>query len=151
VGPYSGHLNAWGESLTLTDNAGRVVATNSFAGNPSLAQRYLRVTEIMYNPSPLSTITNDEQQFEYVELKNISTNTTLNLAGIRFTNGIYFNFTGSAVTSLGPGQSVLVVRNQAMFLTRYGGGFNLAGQFTGALDNGGETIRLEDAVGEKIL
>ncbi len=30
-------------------------------------------------------------------------------------------------------------------------GFTLAGQFTGALDNGGETLRLEDAVGEKIL
>ena len=120
-------------------------------GNPSLAQRYLRVTEIMYNPSPLTTITNDAQQFEYIELKNISTNTTLNLTGVRFTNGIYFSFTGSAVTSLSPGQTVLIVRNQALFTARYGGGFNIAGQFTGALDNGGEMLRLEDAVGEKIL
>ncbi len=151
VGPYAGHLNAWGESLMLMDSTGRTMATNSFVGSPSLAQRYLRVTEIMYNPSPLTTITNDEQQFEYIELKNISTNTAVNLTGVRFTNGIYFNFTGSAVTSLSPGQTVLIVRNQAAFTARYGGGFNIAGQFSGALDNGGEVLRLEDAVGEKVL
>jgi CotH kinase protein/Lamin Tail Domain/Bacterial Ig domain/Immunoglobulin I-set domain/Bacterial TSP3 repeat len=151
VGPYSGRLNAWGESLKLTDDASRLVSSNSFVGNPSPAQRYLRVTEIMYNPSPFLSVTNDEQQFEYVELKNISTNVTLNLAGVRFTNGIYFNFTGSAVTSLTPGQTVLLVRNQAAFSARYGGGLTIAGQFAGALANGGDTLRLEDAVGEKIL
>lgn len=151
VGPYSGRLNAWGEFLTLSDRSGRLVSSNSFAGNPSPAQRYLRVTEIMYNPSPLTTITNDEQQFEYIELRNISTNTTVNLSGVRFTNGMYFNFSGGVVTCLSPGQTVLVVRNQAAFTARYGGGFSIAGQFTGALDNGGETLRLEDAVGEKIL
>lgn len=151
VGPYEGHLNAWGESLTLSDPSGGIIASNSYAGNPSPAQRYLRVTEIMYNPSPLTTLTNDAQQFEYVELKNISASVTLNLNGVRFTNGIYFNFTGSAVTSLSPGQTVLLVRNQAMFTARYGSGFTIAGQFGGALNNGGETLRLEDAVGEKIL
>lgn len=151
VGPYDGHLNAWGETLVLNNAAGAPVSTNSFTGNPSPAQRYLRITEIMYNPSPLTSITNDAQQFEYVELKNISTSTTLNLTGVRFTNGIFFNFTGSAVTSLSPGQTVLVVRNQAAFTARYGGGFTIAGQYSGALNNGGENLRLEDAAGEKIL
>jgi hypothetical protein len=151
VGPCSGHLNAWGESLTLTDDAGRLVSSNSFVGTPSPAQRYLRITEIMYNPSPLTTLTNDEQQFEYIELKNISTNVTLDLNGVRLTNGIAFEFTGSAVTSLAPQQTVLVVRNQAMFTARNGNGFSIAGEFCGALDNAGETLRLEDASGEKIL
>lgn len=151
VGPYDGHLNAWGETLVLTDANGRSVSTNSFVGNPSLAQRYLRITELMYNPSPLTSITNDAQQFEYVELKNISTNTSISLAGVRFPDGITFDFTGSAVTSLLPGQTVLVVRNQAAFTARYGVGFSIAGQFTGALNNGGEALRLEDALGEKIL
>ena len=32
-----------------------------------------------------------------------------------------------------------------------GAGLNVAGQFAGSLDNAGETLRLEDAVGEKIL
>ncbi|HLP77811.1 MAG TPA: lamin tail domain-containing protein, partial [Candidatus Paceibacterota bacterium] len=150
-GNYSGHLSAWGEALTLTDSAGRLVSSNGYAANPSLPQRYLRITEIMYNPSPAPAITNDEQQFEYVELKNISTNVTLDLTGVRFTNGIYFNFTGGAVTSLAPQQTVLLVRNQSAFTARYGGGFSIAGEFTGVLDNGSEALRLEDATGEKIL
>jgi len=150
-GPCEGHLNAWGESLLLFNPDGVLVNSNAFVGLPSDAQRYLRVTEIMYNPSPALGITNDAQQFEFIELKNISTSVTLDLSGVRFTNGIYFEFTGSAVTNLAPGESVLVVRNLAMFTARYGGGFNVAGEFQGALDNGGETLRLEDAVGEKIL
>jgi len=118
---------------------------------PSPAQQYLRITEIMYNPSPAPAINSDAQQFEYIELKNISPSTALDLTGVRFTNGVYFNFTGSAVTSLAPGQIVLVVHNQSAFTARYGSGFSIAGQYTGSLNNGGETLRLEDAVGEKIL
>lgn len=151
VGPAQGHLSAWGESLTLSDATGRLVTSNSFVGSPSPAQQYLRITELMYNPSPFTALTNDAQQFEYVELKNISTTITLNLTGVRFTAGISFNFTGSAVTSLAPGQTVLIVRNQALFTARYGSGFTIAGQFTGALSSGGETLRLDDAAGEKIL
>ena len=75
----------------------------------------------------------------------------MSLLGVRFANGIEFNFTGSSVTSLSAGQSVLVVKNLAAFTSRYGGGFNVAGQYIGALENGGENLRLEDATGEKIL
>jgi len=151
IGPYKGHLNAWGESLTIKDDTGRLVCSNSFVGAPSLAQQFLRVTEIMYNPSPAPALTNDEQLFEYIELRNILTNLTLDLTGCRFTNGIDFSFTGSAVTSLLPGQRVLVVRNLPAFTARYGGGVLIAGEFAGSLDNAGETLRLEDATGEKIL
>jgi len=41
---------------------------------------------------------------------------------VRFANGIEFSFTGSSVTSLAAGQSVLVVKNLAAFTSRYGGG-----------------------------
>jgi len=72
-----------------------------------------------------------------LRLKNVSATTNLNLNGVRFTNGIYFNFTGSAVTNLAPGQIVLLVRNQAAFTARYTNNTALiAGQFTGTLDNG---------------
>jgi hypothetical protein len=150
-GNYQGHLNAWGESLALTDSTGRLVTSNSFVGNPSPAQRYLRITEIMYNPAPLPGNTNDAQQFEYLELKNISTNVTLDLTGVQFTDGVTFSFTGSAVTNLVPGQFVLLVRNIAAFTARYGSGFSIAGQYAGALNNGGENLRMQDAVSEKIL
>ena len=150
-GNYNGHLSAWGETLTLTDTTGQLIATTGYVGVPSLAQRYLRITEIMYNPSPAPAITNDAQQFEYLELKNISTDTSLDLTGVQFTEGVYFTFTGSAVTNLAPGQTLLVVRNRVAFSARYGTGFAIAGEYTGALDNAGETVRLQDAVGEKIL
>ena len=150
-GPYSGRLNAWGETLTLTDNKGRAVSTFTFPGAPSDAQRYLRLTELMYNPAAQPGNTNDAQEFEFVELRNTATNVTLNLAGVRFTNGLAFNFTGSAIASLLPGQRVLLVKNLVAFQQRYGSGLPVAGQYTGSLDNGGESLRLEDAVGEKIL
>ncbi len=150
-GGANGHLNAWGENLMLTDELGRLVATNGFAGAPSAVQRYLRITEIMYNPSPAPAIANDAQQFEYIELKNTSTSVPLALGNVRFSSGIVFNFTGSAVTQLLPGQRVLLVRNQAAFAARYGAGFLIAGEFAGALDSDGETLRLDDAVGEKVL
>jgi len=150
-GNYNGHLNAWGETLTLADDRGRFVSTNTAPGNPSLAQQFLRITEIMYHPAPQPGSATDPQLFEYVELRNISTTTPLSLNGVRLTNGIYFNFTGSAVTSLAPGQRVLVVRDAVAFAARYGAGLPVAGQFTGALDNAGETLRLEDTAGEKIL
>lgn len=150
-GPYNGQLSARGETLFLTDTTGRVVTTNTYQGNPSAPQRYLRITEIMYHPpAPPVGSPFDAEDFEYVELRNIGP-TTLNLAGVRFVGGIAFDFTGSAVTSLAPNAYVLVVRNLAAFTSRYGAIANVAGQYSGILNNAGENIELDDAVGEKIL
>jgi hypothetical protein len=145
-GNYKGQLSARGESVLLYDTIGRLVNSNSFPGNPGVAQSYLRVTEIMYHPAGGT----NAQDFEYIELKNIGPS-TLNLTGVRFTNGIEFNFTGSAVTTLASQQSVLLVKNLAAFTSRYGSGLNVAGQYSGNLEDRGETLWLEDAVGEKIL
>jgi hypothetical protein len=150
VGPYQGQLSARGEPLTITDGD-RLVYTNFYTGNPSLAQQFLRVTEIMYNPTPLAGNPNGAQEFEYIELKNISSSTTVSLLGVRFINGIQFSFTGSAVTSLSPGQRVLVVANQAAFTARYGAGATIAGQYLGRLDNAGERLQLVDSSNEEIL
>jgi hypothetical protein len=151
-GNYDGRLNAWGESLTLTDTLGTLVSSNSYPGNPSPAQRFLRITEIMYHPAPLPGNTNDAQQFEYIELKNISTTITLDLTGVKFTEGISFDFTFGAVTNLAAGQTVLLVRDLDAFSMRYSvPPGSIAGQYSGNLDNEGERLRLVDAVGEKIL
>ena len=151
VGPYKGQLSARGETLRLFDDTGRGVFTNTYMGNPSPAQQFLRITEIMYNPAPLAGNTNDAQQFEYLELKNISSSVSLDLRGVHFTNGIDFSFTGSAITSLAPGASVLVVKNTNTFEARYGAGFPVAGCYGGNLDNGGERLVLLDASNEQIL
>jgi hypothetical protein len=151
-GNYRGHLTAQGDALQLTDMRGRVIHSRPYAGSPSAAQRYLRVTELMYHPAPPpagSPYTADD--FEYIELKNLGP-ATLNLAGLRFTAGVQFDFSGSAVPQLGPGQQLLLVKNLPAFTSRYGAvGAPIAGQYLGNLDNSGETLRLEDAVGEVIF
>lgn len=149
-GNYRGQLSAWGESLSLVDTTGRLVNRTNYPGNPSLPQQYLRITEIMYHPATTPGLSTNADEFEYIELKNIGP-ATLNLLGVRFLNGVEFNFTGSSVTSLASGATTLVVRNLAAFTSRYGDGFNIAGEFSGQLDNGGENLLLVDATGEKIL
>ncbi len=150
-GNYRGQLSTWGESVVISDLTGRTVNTTNLPVVPSAVQRYLRITEIMYNPSPVSGNTTDPQEFEYIELRNTGP-VTLNLGGVALTAGVEFRFPAVGLgSSLAAGESVLVVRNPAAFAARYGAGFAIAGQFTGSLDNAGETLRLEDATGEKVL
>lgn len=149
-GPYQGQLSARGETVGLFDRTGRPVASVAYPGNASLAQRFLRITELMYHPAPLAGSAHGPEEFEYVEVKNTGP-VNLDLANVRLTNGVSFNFTGSAVTNLAAGQAVLVVKNLAAFSARYGGSLPVAGQYEGSLDNSGEGMRLLDAVGEEIL
>ena len=91
-GPYKGQLSARGETIFLSDKTGRVVQTNTYVGNPSGPQAYLRITEIMYHPpiAPPGSLYETED-FEYIEFKNTGP-TDLNLAGVHFTNGVEFAF-----------------------------------------------------------
>jgi subtilisin-like proprotein convertase family protein len=150
-GNFNGTLSALGEPLALRDDADRLVSSNRYLGLPTLAQRQLRVTEVMFNPAPPPPGSlHSAQEFEFVEVRNISATDPLDLHGIRFDNGIDFDFTSSSVTSLAPGAYALVVENTNAFFERYGGGLPVAGQYSGNLDNGGERIRLVDAVGEDV-
>jgi hypothetical protein len=108
VGPYQGQLSARGETVNVLDRSGRTVASVPYLANPSLAQRFLRITELMYHPSPVAGNPASPEEFEYIELKNIGS-VGLNLAGVRLTNGVTFSFAGSAITNLSPGTTVLVV------------------------------------------
>jgi hypothetical protein len=150
VGSYQGQLSARGETLRLITDRGYLIHEYKYEGSPSLAQRYLRITEVMYNPAPYPGSSYDAQEFEFIELKNIG-DQPLNLNGVRFVSGITFDFTQSAVTNLEPGQIVLVVKNRGAFESKYGTGFNIAGEYSGYLDNAGERIRLVDNRGEEIL
>ena len=99
----------------------------------------LRITEIMYHPA--------DPNHEFIEVQNVGA-TSINLAWVEFTDGIDFTFPS---LSLGAGQYAVVVRNQVMFEALHGTGMTIAGEFTGALDNGGEEIVLRDAFGAEIL
>jgi hypothetical protein len=105
----------------------------------------LRITEIMYHPADTGD-PNDPNK-EFIELKNIGTE-TLNLNLMRFTEGIHITF---PPWELAAGEYVVVVRDLGVFEDQYGTDVNIAGQYSGSLDNAGERIRLEDAVGQMIL
>ncbi len=151
VGPYSGQLSARGESLTLQNALEQIVTSHTYAGAPSLVQQFLRITELQFHPTPLPGNPTPPDEFEFLELKNISDSVTLDLAGVRLTGGIEFTFTGSSITQLLPGARILVVRNPVAFQSRYGSGLPVAGAYTGQLDNGGERLQLLDAANEEVL
>ena len=116
------------------------------AGEPdgtAMLKDCLRVTELMPNPPEGSA-------YEFIELRNTSTNDPLNLAGAKFTQGIDFTFADG--TLLPPGGYLLLVKaastnNFAAFRSYYhlSGEVPIAGPYSGSLDNNGETITLKNA------
>jgi hypothetical protein len=145
-GNYAGQLSAWGGTLTLYDAACRPAAQKTYTGSPSAAQRYLRITELMYNPSPITASAFETQAYEYIELTNIGT-ASLPLNGITFTGGIDYAFPNGV--SLAAGGCLILAKNPSAFHTRYTlpQGVTVLGGYGGQLANGGESLTLRDAVG----
>ncbi|MDA7881326.1 lamin tail domain-containing protein [Akkermansiaceae bacterium] len=142
--PYSGHLSNFTELLTLKDRTGSEVDAFNTPNNPSDAQQYLVISELMYHPADPSS------EAEYIELMNISDTISLDLTGVHFTAGIDFTF--GSLTLL-PGERTLVILNQAAFEAVHGPGHPIAGTFQNAsrLNNGSDRIKLEDANNSSIL
>jgi hypothetical protein len=61
------------------------------------------------------------------------------------------SFQSLAPILLNPGESIVVVHNLAAFISRYGTGIRVAGEFSGSLDNAGERLTLFGPLGEPIL
>jgi hypothetical protein len=101
----------------------------------------LRVTEIMYHPE-------GDRDSEFIELQNTGPR-TIDLTGVRFRGGIGFSFRDSHITTLEPGEYVVLVKDRALFARRYGAeSIRIGGEYSGRLSNGGETVELtcgEDA------
>ena len=141
------------------DLQGEVVGTSTVNVTSTLIDRpleqFLRVSEIMYNPSGPTTEErnegfNDNDEFEFIELVNIGSQ-PLELSGVRLTNlngeGVEFAFETSSIKKLPPGQTLLVVEDVEAFQSRYGDQLPVAGQWVGRLDNRRETITL--SVGDR--
>lgn len=140
-GPFQGHLSSFPETLNLHDAQGNLLTSTTYQGNPSDAQLHLVISEIMYHPL-------GDGLAEFLEVLNTSSSVTLDLTGVRFVNGIEFDFTGSGITSLAPGERALIVADLAAFTAVHGNGHPVAGVFANGsrLNNGGETLKLEDAL-----
>ncbi|MFI5381383.1 MAG: lamin tail domain-containing protein, partial [Tepidisphaerales bacterium] len=114
----------------------------------------IRITELMYNPAAptpaeVAAGYTDNNSFEFVEIKNIGTQ-TLPLQGLRFSDAVSFTFPN---VSIAPGAYMLVVANIDAFRFRYPG-VNpalIAGQYTGQFNNGGEHVQLDAPNGGVVL
>jgi hypothetical protein len=97
------------------------------------------ISEINYNPTGSTDAT------EFIELLNAG-GTPAALNGAHFTEGIEYRF---ADVTLAPGQTFVLVRDSAAFTAAYPG-VAVGGVFTGALDNGGDTLTLKD-IAERVI
>lgn len=98
----------------------------------------LRITEVMYHPQ--------DPDAEFMELTNVGAE-TINIHHVAFTLGVRFTCPS---TDLPPQASVVVVRDTATFAALYGADIPMIGQYEGNLDNAGERLVLQDAVGTVI-
>jgi CotH kinase protein/Chitobiase/beta-hexosaminidase C-terminal domain/Lamin Tail Domain len=119
-------------------------------GLPALA-----ITELHYHPSDPTASEqaagfDNENDFEFVELVNPGT-APLDLTGVRFVDGIEFDFTDIAGPRFAPGQYALLVKNLDAFEARYGFDLPVVGVYAGRLSNSGEHIKLVDAEGHTLL
>ncbi|HWB02052.1 MAG TPA: lamin tail domain-containing protein [Verrucomicrobiales bacterium] len=140
-GNYDGSLSTRGGTLELRDGTGASIASTTFSGTVSAVQQSLRITEVMYHPA-------GGGDAEYIELRNIGA-APLSLTGVRLSGGVDFDFTGSAITTLAAGARVLVIKDASAFAAQYGALSNIAGIFTGSLNNAGDRLSLLDATGEE--
>jgi hypothetical protein len=131
------------KARVLSDDTWSALNEATFVVGP--VAENLRITEIMYHPQALDGI--GEPNEEFIELTNIGTE-AINLNLVCFTNGIDFTFPNIQLTS---GEYIVVVQDRDAFESRYGTDINIAGQYTGKLNNAGERIKLQDAIGQTIL
>ena len=147
-GAVSPTATAYSGTLNLTDSANfraRVLNNGEWSalteasfivGTVPADASNLAVTELNYRPaSPteaeLAAGHNDRTDFEFVELTNISPSEKIDLSGVSFVAGISFDFDQhSSIIELAPGESLLIVEDEAAFEFRYGTGLPAASSRT---------------------
>ncbi len=144
-GNFTGQLTANGEVVELRGADGALVDSLTMPDNQGdLHLDQLRVTELNYNPPGSGDPT------EFIEFTNVSDTHTLDLEGVTIADGPSSPFVFGAGVTLFPGQSLVVVSNTAGFSAVYPH-VAVAGEFTGALSNGGETLEVTDPNGVVLL
>jgi hypothetical protein len=140
-GPWSGRLQPAGERVTLADKNGVPLCSARFEEPaPARADTGIVINEIMYD------LPHGAPGSEYVELFHRG-NTSVDLSGWRFTDGIHFDF--PAGTRIEPGGFLVIAASAARMRACYGA-IPLAGEYTGKLSRRGERLRLCDASGQVI-
>jgi hypothetical protein len=148
----------YSDPLTLRENTtvkARVITDDGLWSALSEAHFYTRsmptptnlvLTEVHFHPSDPATfdLGFTATDFEFLELSNVGSE-PIQLAGLRFSEGIEFEFATDTPTLEANGR-ILVVNNRRAFIERYGAEIatQIAGEYgnTSRLSNGGETLTL---------
>ncbi len=148
------HFNLTNRYVSATSYEVGKPHLNSYWSGPVAATFYLtvpplRITEIMYHPAnPPTGDTNDPDNFEYLEVKNIGA-TPLNVNRFRLRGGVDFDFPNEMLAA---GARAVIVKNVAAFQARYGAGPRILGSYPNDnLANDGDHLVLEGGVHEPIL
>ena len=154
--------HGWLFSRSYDSTTGTWSALNSafftIATVPAAASN-LVIAEMNYHPAepPIGANSTDRDDYEYIELKNVLTASSVDMTGVKFTAGITFDF--AANTIIPPGGRVVIVRNRAAFEQRYAAqlagvtfALNTGGtaEYTGRLSNDGELLTLTSSTGTPI-
>jgi len=151
-------------TLEAYDFSGNVVGSDtirigSTVDNTTL-KNSVRVSEINFHPHDAvpdaGEIDADAGDFEFIELTNVGSQ-SLDLDGVQLDGGIRFTF---ASQILAPRGRTVVVKDRAVFASRYGSNISIAagsdgkggdaGEFGGHLSNAGESITVLNA-GDQIV
>lgn len=152
---HAGHRNRTGSLAPPISTSWSGLTEARYGILPTPGPGTLRLTEIHYRPAApdsreLAAIPGVTRgDFEFVELRSFGSE-VVDLHGVRFTEGIAFDFSASAVSVLAPGERLVLVRHRAAFELRYGTVTNLAGVYSGALAAAGEVLAWEDAAGNRL-
>lgn len=126
-------------------NGGEWSALNEaeFVAAVTASASNLVISEFSYQSVDSAAGAGDGDEFEYIEIQNIGSS-PVDLSTLEFDSGITFDFSvlSLADRNLAAGARAVVVENTTAFVSRYGNGPKILGQWTGKLSNGGETIRL---------
>ena len=135
---------------TLNSQEWSALNTADFVTGTTPSSSSLVISEFSYRPNDPSAAEiaagfDDQDDFEFIELLNIS-NDSLDLSTLEFNLGVTFDFStisDPADRTLAPGERVLLVEDADAFAMRHGTPARVIGQWTGALDNSSETLRLQ--------
>ena len=152
-GDYEGHISNHGATIRLVTLDGLQIGEVTTSADLTPVQKFLRISEIMYHPrEPAPGSRFDADDFEFIELVNISTSETIDLENVAFSEGVRFVFPRM---SLAPGEHIVVARDEIALAQRYGPDVRVAGQYGDTADdlrlnNNGESLHLEIATGDLV-
>ena len=139
--------------LQAIDYQGQVVGTQEIVIQSTAStqplQEVLRLSELYYNPP-------GDDGAEFLELMNISAGAqalTLDLSGVQVVVASEAPFRFAPRARLEAGECLLLVRNAAAFRAQFPevDPRRIAGEYAGALSNGGERITVLDPTGQLLL